>query len=341
LPPPLRAVFRVDASVEIGGGHVQRCLALGRALLEDGWSVHFASARETVLAVPSVMQAGLQMITVDESKADAGLRTALPAGCDLLVVDNYGLDEKFERCCRSWTRRILVIDDLADRPHDCDVLVDQSPGRQRDGYRALVPAHCQILTGGDYALLDSPFAEMRAKILPRDGTVRRILVSLGATDPTGVTVRVLTALEQAGLGVPVDVIIGAGSPYRAEIYAAAQRLIPPALVHIEIRNMAFFMERADLAIGAGGVSALERCCLGLPSILVVLAANQQLNADALAEAGATIVIDEAKLDSQAFAEAIRVLVQEQATLRRMSAAAARIADGLGAVRVRKHCYPSP
>ena len=341
MPPALTAVFRVDASVEIGGGHVRRCLVLAKALLEEGWSVHFASCRETPDAVPSLRASGIQMIPIDETaNVTAGLSAAMPGGCDLLVVDHYSLDERFERSCRPWARRILVVDDVADRRHDCDVLVDQSPGRQTGDYRSLVPADCSIFTGSGYALLDQRFRMAKAKAPRRNSVVRRILVSLGATDPKGATVLVLAALRRAELAIPVDVVIGAANPHQAVVRAAAERLAPPAVVHVEVDDMAALIERADLAIGAGGVSALERCCLGLPSIVVVLAENQRNNAEALAKVGAALVVGEAKLrDSDAFADAIRALARDTTGRAAMSAAAAKLFDGLGAIRVRESCYP--
>jgi UDP-2,4-diacetamido-2,4,6-trideoxy-beta-L-altropyranose hydrolase len=341
LPRALTAVFRVDASVEIGGGHVRRCLVLAKALLQDGWSVHFASGGETADAVPSLRGSAIQMIPIDETpNVAAGLSDAMPAGCDLLVVDHYGLDERFERSCRPWARRILLVDDVADRRHDCDVLVDQTPGRRAVDYRRLVPPDCSILTGSDYALLDQRFRMARAKARRRNSAVRRILVSFGATDPKGATVLALAALQRAKLAIPVDVIIGSANPHRAEVRAAADRLVPSAVVYVEIDDMASLIERTDLAIGAGGVSALERCCLGVPSILVVVAENQRGTAEALAKAGAALVVEEAKLrDSDAFADAIRALAQDTVRRAAMSVAAAQVTDGLGTIRVREICYP--
>jgi UDP-2,4-diacetamido-2,4,6-trideoxy-beta-L-altropyranose hydrolase len=337
------AVFRVDASVEIGSGHVRRCLVLAKALLQDGWSVHFASSMETPDAVPSLRGSGVPMMTIEKT-ADvaAGLSTAMPGGCDLLVVDHYGLDERFERSCRPWARRILVIDDMADRPHDCEILVDQTPGRGAADYVPLVPGDCNILAGPDYALLDPRFHIARTKARRRDGAVRRIFVSLGATDPKGATLLVLAALQRAKLAVPVDVVVGAANPHRAAVQAAADELSPSAVVHVEVDDMAALIERADLAIGAGGVNAIERCCLGVPSILVVLAENQWGNAEALAKAGAALIVEAAELnDADAFAGVIRALVVDSARRAAMRDAAARVTDGLGASRVRAVCDSLP
>jgi UDP-2,4-diacetamido-2,4,6-trideoxy-beta-L-altropyranose hydrolase len=336
----LTAVFRFDASTEIGAGHARRCLVLAKALLQDRWSVHIASRGGTADTVPSLRNSGIGMIDLDKT-GDAG--AAPPAGCDLLVVDHYGLDEQFERSCRPWARQILIIDDLANRRHDCDVLVDQTPGRTPDEYRPLVPDHCRILIGASYALLDPRFALARANLRQRSGPVQRILVSLGATDPQAATLVALAALRKAALDVAVDVVIGVGNRNAALVRAAAAVLSPPGKVHVEVDDMAGLIEQADLAIGAGGVSALERCCLGLPSILFVLADNQRRNAAALAEAGAVIALAESEsYDVDFIARQIQALAGAPARLRQMSRAAAMVIDGKGVERVLENCsLPSP
>jgi len=341
VPRALTAVFRVDASVETGGGHVRRCIVLAKSLMRDGWSVHFASSPDTAKIVPSSRTSGIEMIPADNTRNAAGaLRDVMPGGCDLLVVDHYGLDEKFERTCRPWARRILVIDDLADRRHDCDVLVDQSPGRLATDYWPLVPPDCIVLAGSVYALLDERFAGARARASRRDGAVRRILVSLGATDPKGATLHVLAALKRMKPGIPVDVVLGACSPHQIDVHAAAKLLVPPAESYVEVDDMAALIERADLAIGAGGVSALERCCLGVPSLLVVLAENQQRNAAALEKMGAAAIVDEARVRNiDAFADSIHGLLHDRVRLAAMSVAAAKVTDGLGTMRVQRCCYP--
>ncbi len=334
------AVFHADATVEIGGGHVRRCIVLAKALLEDGWSVLFASCQGTAEVVPSLRKIGIKLISVNNREdVAARLRADVPNGCDLLVVDSYRLDGAFERACRPWARRILTIDDLADRRHDCDVLVDQAPGRSAADYRSLVPPHCTILAGSNYALLDSSFARARTATACRDGDVRRVFVCFGSTDPAGATVRALAALQHADLGVAIDVVIGGLNPHRQLVQSAANRLSPPATVHVDVEDMASLISRADLAIGAGGVGALERCCLGVPSILVVLAENQRVNASAICCAGAALIVEDSELcDTDAIASNIRSLAHNKSTLASMSVAAAMIVDGLGAMRVRRFCY---
>jgi len=320
---------------------VRRCLVLGRALSESGWSVRFASAPGAEEAVPGLKNLDAAVIALPIASDEAELiRDAIPGGCDLLVVDHYRRDANFESRLRDWTKRILVIDDLADRSHDCDVLVDQTPGRNQDDYRALVPAPCQILAGSDYALLDPRFAARRSGGRRRSGEVKRIVVSLGTTDPGGATALVIDALKELDIDASVDVVVGAASPHRAAVERAVGSLSPPGRVFVDVDDMASLLAGADLVIGGGGVSALERCCLGIPSLLLILAGNQRGNAAELERVGAALVLDEPEWrQPSALVQAIRELAADLVGLSDMSRAAAAVVDGMGVRRVLAFCRP--
>jgi UDP-2,4-diacetamido-2,4,6-trideoxy-beta-L-altropyranose hydrolase len=269
------------------------------------------------------------------------LHGLVAGGCDLLVVDHYGLDARFERACRPWAKTILVIDDLADRPHDCDILLDQTPGRQASDYASLVPGNCTVLAGSQFALLDPRFRQARERLGAPNDQVRRVLVSFGGTDPAGATRRALEALAVAKLGAAVDVVLGTASADMGQIQQLAAQLDPPDAVHVSVDDMAGMIARADMAIGAGGVSALERCCLGMPSITITIADNQRKLADELAQAGATENLGPvSKLRLGDIADAVSGLASDPAWRRKMRAAALAVADGLGVARVRAACSPA-
>lgn len=124
-----------------------RCLTLAAALQGAGWRCAFACNPEAAQTVKALGEAGLPVAPAE------GLAAAWPDGCDLLVVDHYGLDAGWEAAQRPWARRVLAIDDLADRPHDCDLLLDGNLGRQAVDYAGRVPAGCTLLVGARYALL--------------------------------------------------------------------------------------------------------------------------------------------------------------------------------------------
>jgi UDP-2,4-diacetamido-2,4,6-trideoxy-beta-L-altropyranose hydrolase len=335
-------IFRVDASLSIGIGHVRRCLVLAKALAADGWSVAFACYAGTKEAVPSLAQSGFTYrIVPEEHDGPTTLCDLAIEGCDLLVIDHYGLDARFERACRSWAKAILVIDDLADRPHDCDILVDQTPGRQASDYAGLVPGNCTIMAGSQFALLDPRFRQARERLGARGDQLRRVLVSFGGTDPAGATARALEALSAAKLRAAIDVVLGTANNDMGRIRQLAAELDPPATIHVAVDDMASLIARADMAIGAGGVSALERCCLGVPSITITIADNQRKLACELARAGATENLGPVtRLNVEDLTDAVTSLASDSARRLAMRAAALATADGLGAARVRAVCSPA-
>lgn len=332
-------VFRVDASARIGGGHVSRCLTLAQTLGMRGWDCGFAINPGAERVIPALERPGITRMTLDCAAQDEAiaLRDRWPAGVDWLVVDHYGRDSVFESACRPWARRILVIDDLANRGHDCDALLDQTLGRSAEAYAAHVPAHCRLFTGTRYALLRSRFTELRSQSLARrrsDAPVRRLLISMGATDAVDATGTLLISLRKAQLDVELDIVLSAAAPHLESVRSAAAGLASPARLHTHVEDMAGLMLNADLAIGAAGTTAWERCCLGLPSVLVVTADNQRLIAAALQSAGAaTVCGDHENLGMDDLISAVRRLCLDHAARRRMSARAAQVCDGAGVERL--------
>lgn len=263
------AVFRADASLKVGGGHAYRCLTLADAMADAGWRCVFACRRGTCEAAPVLGRSRHEIFEIDIPEEAARIRQLHPAGIDLLVVDHYGLDTGFETACRPWARRIMVLDDGPGRRHDCDILLDQNLGAQSGAYRGLVPHPCHLLTGPGYALLRPQFLGARREALARrasGGPARRLLISLGATDPSNVTSRVVAAT--AGLPLQIDVVLGAASAQEPVIGELASRLGLSVRVHVDVNDMAALMSAADLAVGAGGSTSWERSCLGLPSLIV-------------------------------------------------------------------------
>ncbi|HWE76161.1 MAG TPA: UDP-2,4-diacetamido-2,4,6-trideoxy-beta-L-altropyranose hydrolase [Stellaceae bacterium] len=323
------AIFRADASVTIGGGHVRRCLVLADALVEAGWAISFVSGAAARDIVPALARSGLAVIE------PAAFEKA-PTRCDLLVVDDYRLDAAFERTARAWAKRILVIDDLANRPHACDVVLDQSPGRERNAYAALVPEDCELLLGPSYALLDGRFRAARRQ-RKAIGKIERIFVNFGTTDTANATSLALDAVAAARLGAVVDIVIGGAAPHAAALQAKVAAM-PDAVLHVDVDDVAALMRIADLAIGAGGVGALERCALGLPSAILTVADNQHTNAQALAASGAAVYWGDAGTRGiDEIATALKQLAGDQAVRAAMSNAAAALVDGFGAARARMSC----
>ena len=333
----MHAVFRADASPAIGGGHIMRCLTLANTLRASGWRCDFAVRQPSMECIPALSQSGHQTTTLDgDTEAEPALmKQYWPQGIDCLIADHYGRDEAFESGCRSWARRIVAIDDLADRRHDCDNLLDQTLGRAATDYAPLVPESCAILTGPRYALLRPEFAAARPASLARrgGGGVGRILVGLGATDPDNATEEVLRGIVLSGLPVTVDVMIGPAATHLERLRRFVEEMPLTCELHVGTAEVAGLMERADVAIGAAGTTSWERCCLGLPSLLVVTATNQEKIAAALQKAGAArIVAPLGGLSAQLIAAALVDLTAKPNSLGRMAECAAEVTDGRGAER---------
>jgi UDP-2,4-diacetamido-2,4,6-trideoxy-beta-L-altropyranose hydrolase len=324
------AVFRLDASAAIGGGHAVRCSALADALSAEGWACTFVVAEPGAGTVRRLAAAPHRVVAIPHAAAlDPGALRAAAPRCDLLVVDHYGWSEVQEAACRGWARRILALDDLSDRAHDCDLLLDMSIQEEASS------ADMEGLFGPGYALLRSAFAQARLGMVGlRAAAARRVFVSFGLMDERNMTEQALQALLEARFPGEVDVVLGAHAPHLARIQSLAGRSSLTARVHVEPRNVAALMVEADFAFGAAGGSAWERCCLGLPSIVVSAAVNQDRNARALAARGACRLVERFTLQALG-------LLGEAQVVERMARSAAAITDGRGAQRIALALRPEP
>jgi len=290
-----RVAFRVDASSVIGTGHLMRCLTLADGLQQRGVKTCFLSRHmpnhlrdmlvakghelrllnsSRVLETDDLAHAKW-LETTQEADAEDSIHALSNQPTNWLIVDHYALDVRWESALRGFVERIMVIDDIADRKHDCDVLLDQNfYADMQTRYADKVPEHCQLLLGPRYALLRDEFRKLREQVKPRTGSVNRILVFFGGVDADNYTGRAINALaEMRAEGLHVDVVIGAQHPCRAEIETncASKGFV----CHVQTSRMAELMAAADLAIGAGGSASWERCCLGLPALSICVADNQQ------------------------------------------------------------------
>lgn len=353
----MKIVFRVDASLVIGSGHVMRCLTLARALKERGHQCVFIGREHPGNLNARIENEGFEVYRLlmeascDERLAHADwlgasqdidaeicrdyLRLYKP---DWLVVDHYSLDEQWEQKATPNNCRVLVIDDLADRAHRCDVLLDQNLGKEAHHYKGLVDENCIVLTGPRNALLRPEFSSFRAASLRRRmaGQISEVLISLGGVDINNITGAILTALRSCDLPteVKVSVIMGATAPHIAEVCSTAKNSPWPVEVDWGVNNMAERMVRADLAIGAGGGTSWERCALGVPTLLVVLADNQLFASESLLASGAVDLIDSSLPLEKQLNSAISRLRSPQ-VLKTMSDAAAKVCDGGGVLNIVK------
>jgi UDP-2,4-diacetamido-2,4,6-trideoxy-beta-L-altropyranose hydrolase len=354
-------VFRTDASLQIGSGHVMRCLTLAQSLAESGFDCQFVCRQHPGNLIEHIRGQGFTVHVLPAAKEQVDSAPYKPSGLpahagwlgggrdidaaatrevvaeldvEWLVVDHYALDRVWESQLRPHARAIMVIDDLADRPHDCDFLLDQNFGRAVDDYAGLVPEICTVLTGPGYALLRPRFAELRQYSLQRRQTPRlqRLLVSMGGVDQANATGMALDALRQCPLPetCTITVVMGPHAPWLQQVQAQANAMAQPCEVRVNVRDMAQLMADSDLAVGAAGSTSWERCALGLPTVMVVVADNQRQTAEHLHCYGAATAVTLAELDGS-----IRVAVglMTSDAMSSQTSRAASLVDGHGVSRV--------
>lgn len=258
----MNVLIRTDASTALGTGHVMRCLAVAEQLRKRNCSVSFYMKESTD-----------QMKYYVQQKSFRVVNSFHPV--DLCLIDHYKIDRDWERKIRPFVKRIVVIDDLANRPHECDVLLDQNlVPNFTTRYDKLVPTACKKLLGLRYLILREEFIQERGKVLTRSGRVDRLLIFMGGTDPTNETIKLLRALRHVPTHFShVDVVVGEGNEKREEIEELCTMY--EFHYHCQIDYMAKLIRRADFAIGAGGTAMWERCYLGLPTATVIIAKNQE------------------------------------------------------------------
>lgn len=360
---PMKVVFRADSGLHIGTGHVMRCLTLANALQAMGAEAIFMTRAHTGHAISAISDAGHRVVTMPGNTGlPYGAHPAPPAhaawleadwrldaaqtratlqefGANWLVMDHYALDQEWQEAAIHEHSRLLVIDDLADRPHKADILLDQNFGRKAADYARLVPASCECWIGPVYALLRPEFARLRREALTRRAALiqpQRLLITLGGIDKGNATARVLDALAAvpAAAGMQSTVIMGRSAPHLKHVRARAATMPFLVEVAVDVTDMAERMTRADLCIGAAGSTAWERCALGLPTLQVVLANNQVAAARHMANEGLTIALPAP--DTPGFAKALASGIEaltEITAYKRMVNSTAALTDARGTTRL--------
>ena len=301
----MKVFFRVDASNSIGSGHVMRCLTLANFLSSQGAQCSFISRELEGNLIDVIRNSGFNVYvlrrpqTVDNSSlppnfltdnqlqdAKETLTIIEKASPEWLVVDHYNLGQAWELSLRKHCKKLMVIDDLANRNHDCDLLLDQNlVADQQARYQNRLPNGCTQLLGPRYSLLQPQYAKLVTASPPPSSTVRKILVSFGGADKlnlTGKTIQAFIQLDRPDISL--DVVISLASKHREHLKDAAKNH-PNIKLHEALPSLAPLMQQADIAVGAGGCTSWERCCLGLPSLVITLAENQVPIAKQLQELG--------------------------------------------------------
>ena len=348
----MNIVFRVDSSIQIGTGHAMRCLTLAKELRKKA-NVQFICRKHKGSLVKQIKSKGFVVYELNDAvlKKNANELSIVDwlgttqkqdvQDCapilekikpDWVIVDHYGIDKFWQNNLKKYYNKLLVIDDLANREHNCDLLLDQNFYKDKNlRYKKLVPSKCKTLLGPRYALLREEFLTTSSNL--RDKGLNKILVYFGGSDIKNNTLKVLQAIKfckQANISV--DVVIGPDSPYKKDVLNFSLSM-KNTICFDFVENMAEMMSNSDLYIGSAGTTTWERCCMGLPSIVIGIAENQIQPMKAMELAGMTFFLgSEESVNSADISMALDNILETPSVLVEMCKKNLELVDGYGASR---------
>lgn len=355
----MKVVMRVDSSQEIGTGHVMRCLALAKKLEQRQHNILFVCKRHPGHLFDLIARYGFSQVLLDIAPSDCIKR--LPhahwvGGCqkddakqsimaiqshfaekpDWIIVDHYGLDSAWHKVVKQdfAQEKIMVIDDLVDREHCCDLFLDQTYGRSEEAYSHLLPQGSKQLLGSKFALLRDEFLFDDRKILQhRKNRIKsglgRILIMMGGTDNMNKSPSVVKAIANSSSIEKITVVLGETAAWKDEVAQLCQDVDCASLI-VGSDEISQLLLEHDICIGAAGSSAWERCALGLPTLIMALFDNQKVIAHNLVAAGACLYL-QADFD----AENLNLLLNDifdQENYLAMVVSGLKVCDGRGAER---------
>ncbi|KKO48172.1 FlaR protein (FlaR) [Arsukibacterium sp. MJ3] len=320
----MNVLFRTDASVVLGSGHVMRCLTLAHALRKIGAQCDFACRLTSGHLADVIRDQGFTLLPLPENLPDQAIDACktlevITHDYSLLVVDHYLLAADYCQRMRLRCSHIMQIDDLANREYDCDLLLDQNlVANAEHRYSRLLPPHCMQMLGPRYALLREEFYQV---VTPRN--TQHILIGFGGSDEQNLTSLAIEAVNNLKLpGITADIVIGANNPWHVEIKKLTANL-PNMRLHVQCNYMAKLMHQAQLMLGGGGASHWERCICALPGLVVTVAENQQATTTFLDQLGACVWLGQAAdMTAEFFAEQLCYYLSQPALLDRMGQTAA-------------------
>jgi UDP-2,4-diacetamido-2,4,6-trideoxy-beta-L-altropyranose hydrolase len=308
----MKIIFRVDASSRIGSGHVVRCLTLAKILKKKGADCRFISRNHKNNMIEKIERMNFKVIilprpirekktkNIKKNKLDYSnwlgvswkddatqtINVLNKEKIDWLVVDHYGIEKKWEKKLRPYIDKIMVIDDLANRKHECDLLLDQNlTANFKNRYKKLLPKNCYSFLGPEYALLQDEYKEKHLSAISRNGAIKRILVYFGNVDSNNLTEKAIKSfLKLKRKDIKLDLVINSQSLKKKKIETLSKKNTNIS-VKSDLTSLASLILKADIAIGACGSTSWERCCLGLPAIVITVAENQKLVAKELHKRG--------------------------------------------------------
>ncbi|TWI72370.1 UDP-2,4-diacetamido-2,4,6-trideoxy-beta-L-altropyranose hydrolase [Desulfobotulus alkaliphilus] len=354
-------IFRTDASQIIGTGHVMRCLTLASEFKKKGIQCHFVCKNHPGNLTSKIQEQGFTVHLIplskkvhhtnsqyqdsynpwlgSSSKEDAAetlkiLKLLKPLW---VVLDHYSIGSQWERQIRPFTSKIMVLDDLANRTHDCDILLDPNRNPDSDDYKPLTPSHCTLLLGSAYVLLREEFINMQAQSLERRNcpALNNILITMGGTDPNNNTGRILKYLQESPSikDLNISVVLGSQAPHLKTIQQQIKLLSCTTQLYIDTKNMATIMAENDLAISACSSTSWECCYMGLPAILLVTAENQKFLADSLKKNSSLWIFNNSDYGISKIPEIITELKKNNDAFKKINPQNQSLIDGRGKERI--------
>lgn len=342
----------MDSGTNIGIGHVMRCLALVENMKKRFNNVLFISNQIPGNLSSFIENKGYRVYNIqgythiEEKKLHPkSIKKRIENDViqcikiinnyrndeNWVLVDHYGIDHNWENKIYDHIKKMIVIDDLANRKHNCDVLIDQNFYKNMENrYKKLTPKNCIQLIGPKYTLLRQEFRIARNNVKTRE-KLQRILVSFGGSDITNETYKVLQALKSLDLKYKIDVVVGSANSNKNSIKHLCSNM-KSTYFHHNSNKIAKLMLIADLSIGGGGSMTWERCCLGLPTIVSILSENQRQLIKDLSKIGCVINLGQSDhLNSEDYVNALKTINSK--TLQKMSKKCFALVDGNGVIRV--------
>lgn len=353
----MRIIFRVDASSKIGTGHVMRCLSLAHELQNRGCSCSFICREHHGNLISKIQKNKYEVFLLPFAEwepKEKQLNHAKWLGCsweedanqskeilkeiypDWLIVDHYAIDKKWEERVAGSSKKLMVIDDIADREHVCDILLDQNLIEGMDSrYIDLVPAKCKFLLGPNYALLGSEYSEFHTKAQPKSGSVKQVLVYFGGADVSNLTSKTISALAQINNpSISIQVVL-ANNSHQLDYVKTVVSEHKNISLHDHIPSLAQTLSMTDIAVGGGGTTNWERICLGVPSLVVTMGINQEPIAKKLSENKLICLLgSEAEINTEQIRDSLEEVFATRID-KELSQRCLSLVDGLGTKRVCK------
>ena len=338
--------IRVDSSTKIGYGHLIRCLALADTL-KKSFKINFICTNLNGNLISQICKKNFEVFRFNTKsqrinvKKDAEKTISIIKKYrnkkSLLILDSYILSQEWENRVRPYVKRLIVIDDLMDRKHSCDLIIDQNLHTQMNSlYTKSVPKNCVKLLGPDYAILRNQFIAQRKYAKIRSLPLKNILVSFGGSDNENHTLHTLTSLKKLNSDVNVNVVTGTANIGKKIIKNFCKKNFNYNYFE-QVENMAKLMQVADLCIGSSGTTTWERCCVGLPAIAIVTSNDQKDIASAVSKN--KCIINLGKIKKSDNVNYVRLMKNlKNSELQNMSRNCMKLVDGKGAARISKYIF---